>query len=195
MRTMFEVVLCLILVASACNGYDSEIQPTSVATPTIVPTATPTPSAISVATETVIPSPIPLDDFMPPDPVTGVGDVRELIVQGHRFQLEVARTDSERARGLMERTSLPQDAAMLFVYGSERSLSFWMKNTLIPLDILFLNTKGVVVDVQTMQTQTGVPDGALKLYRSALPARFALEMNAGLAEALGIMPGAQVFFR
>jgi uncharacterized membrane protein (UPF0127 family) len=95
----------------------------------------------------------------------------------------------------MERASLPEDAAMLFVFEGDEHLSFWMKNTLIPLDILFLNAQGVVVDVQTMHTQIGVPDGALKVYRSARPARFALEMNAGLAEALGIGLGAQVLFR
>ena len=132
---------------------------------------------------------------MPPDPVTGVGDVREALIEGRLFQLEVARTSSERARGLMERTSLPENAAMLFVYGSEEYRGFWMKNTLIPLDILYLNAEGVVVDVQTMHPQIGVADGALKVYPSALPARYALEMNAGLAETLGIVPGAQVLFR
>jgi hypothetical protein len=132
---------------------------------------------------------------MPPDPVTGVGGVHEALVQGHGFQLEVARTSSEQAQGLMGRASLPEDAAMLFVFERDDYLDFWMKNTLIPLDILFLDARGVVVDVQTMHTQIGVPDGGLKVYHSALPARFALEMNAGLAEALGIVPGAQVLFR
>ncbi|MDP6495937.1 MAG: DUF192 domain-containing protein, partial [Dehalococcoidia bacterium] len=73
--------------------------------------------------------------------------------------------------------------------------NFWMKNTLISLDILFIDSQGVVVDIQTMQPQTGVSDGALKVYLSAEPARYALEMNAGLAEVLGIVPGTQVLFR
>ena len=70
-----------------------------------------------------------------------------------------------------------------------------MKARLMPLDILFMDVQGVVVDVQTMQPQIGVADDALKRYPSARPARYALEMNAGLAEALGITPGAQVLFR
>ena len=199
MRTMIGVALCLVVLvmASACNGSDSE--PTPVATSTIIPeptvTATPSPSPTVVATQTAVSSPIPLDNFMPPDPVAGVGDVGEALVGGRLFQLEVARTSSEQSRGLMERASLPQDAAMLFIYGSEEYRNFWMKNTLIPLDILFLDAQGVVVDVQTMHPQIGVADGALKVYPSALPARYALEMNAGLAEALGIAPGAQVLFR
>ncbi|MFH1559924.1 MAG: DUF192 domain-containing protein [Chloroflexota bacterium] len=204
MRLVFAAALCLVavgVVASACDGNGLEAQPTPVATPTDIPELTPTispapsPSATGLATEVATPSILQTDDFMPPDPVSGVGDVRETLVQRHRFQLEVAHTPSERAHGLMERASLPEDAAMLFVFEGEEYLSFWMKNTLIPLDILFLNAQGVVVDVQTMHTQIGVPDGALKVYRSARPARFALEMNAGLAEALGIVPGVQVLFR
>ena len=135
------------------------------------------------------------DGFMPPDPVVGVGCVLEAQLQGSILQLEVARTQSERARGLMERASLPEDAAMLFVYEGEAYLSFWMKNTLIPLDILFLDAQGVVVDVQTMHTQIGDIDSALKRYRSAGLARFALEMNVGLAETLGIVRGTQILFR
>ena len=106
----------------------------------------------------------------------------------------MARTPSERARGLMERANLPQEDAMLFVFEAEEYRSFWMKNTLIPLDILFLDARGVVVDVQTMYPQIEATDGALKVYRSAQPARYALEMNAGLAELLEIAPGIQVLF-
>ena len=195
MRSVVRLALCLVfmgVVASACGGDGPEILSTPVATAPPSPTFLP---GKDRAAETATPPPLQADDFMPPDPVAGVGSVLEALVDESIFQLEVARTPFERAYGLMERASLPEDAAMLFVYEGEEYLSFWMKNTLIPLDILFLNAQGVVVDVQTTHTQIGVPDDALKLYRSAQPARFALEMNAGLAEALGIVPGAQVFFR
>lgn len=204
MKTIFIVIVTLAIVGvltAACDGYDSQAQPTPMDTltktpePTLTATAVPSPSPAIAATQTAVPLSDPLEGFISPDPETGVGDISEALVTGQIFQLEVARTSSERARGLMNRTSLPEDAAMLFVYEREQYLSFWMKNTLIPLDILFLDASGVVVDVQTMQPQIGVSDDALKIYRSAQPARYALEMNAGLADASGIMPGAQVLFR
>jgi uncharacterized membrane protein (UPF0127 family) len=159
--------------------------------------AAPSPTAppVIVATQTAVSLSDPLEGFISPDPETGLGDVHEALVAGHLFQLEVARTSSERSRGLMDHTSLPQETAMLFVFENEEYRSFWMKNTLIPLDILFLGARGVVVDVQTMQPQIGVSDDALKIYRSAQPASYALEMNASLADALGIMPGVQILFR
>ncbi|MDA0989014.1 MAG: DUF192 domain-containing protein [Chloroflexi bacterium] len=204
MRSIFCVIVTVAIVGvltAACDRYDSQTQPTPVVTLTRTPEPTPTatpapsPSPIIVATQTAVPLSDPLEGFILPDPETGVWDVHEALVVGQQFQLEVARTSSERALGLMGRTSLPQEAAMLFVFESEEYRSFWMKNTLIPLDILFLDARGVVVDVQTMQPQIGVSDDALKIYRSAQPARYALEMNADLADALGIMPGAQILFR
>ena len=84
---------------------------------------------------------------------------------------------------------------MLFIFQEEAYRSFWMKNTLIPLDILFLDSNGIVVDVQTMTPQIGAPDSELTVYRSASPARYAIEMNAGLAQELGIGPGEQALFR
>ena len=138
---------------------------------------------------------IVLDDFRLPDPVAGVREVHEALIEGHRFHIEVAGTPLERERGLMQRPNLPEDAAMLFVYDHEVFLRFWMKNTLIPLDILFLDAGGIVVDIQTMHTQLGDLESELKSYRSARPARYAIEMNAGLTKALKIMPGAQVLFR
>ncbi len=166
--------------------------PTRPPTPTVAlaKTATPTPTVALAKTAT----PDPLAHFAPPDPVEGVGEVREALVAGRIFRLEVARTPSERASGLMERANLPQEDAMLFVFEAEEYRAFWMKNTLIPLDILFLDARGVVVDVQTMYPQIGAADDALKVYRSARPARYALEMNAGLAESLGLAPGTQVLF-
>ena len=145
--------------------------------------------------ETPLSPDTPLDDFRLPDPVAGVREVREALIEGHRFHLEVAGTPMERARGLMQRPNLPEDAAMLFVNEHEGYLRFWMKNTLIPLDILFLDAEGVVVDIQTMHTQLGVLESELKIYRSMRPARYAIEMNAGLTKALEITPGAQVLFR
>lgn len=130
-----------------------------------------------------------------PDQITGVGEVAQALIGGHRFQLEIADTPTERARGLMERPDLPEDDAMLFVFEGERSRSFWMKNTLILLDILFLDAQEQVVDIQTMHTQIGVPNSELISYTSAQPAQYAVEINAGLAAKLGITVGTQTSFR
>ena len=218
MRTIIGLSLCLLLLmaSAACNEGGPTPQPTppAIAAPTPAPTPTraptPTVAPATTATPTLAPTPTraptptvafaetatpdPLARFAPPDPVEGVGEVREALIAGRLFRLEVARTPSERAHGLMERANLPQEDAMLFVFEAEEYRGFWMKNTLIPLDILFLDARGVVVDVQTMYPQIGALSAALKVYRSARPARYALEMNAGLAESLGIAPGTQVLF-
>lgn len=175
-----------------------ELDPTIAVEPTIetLPTVVMEPVVTSeptVALEpTVVMEPA---GFHAPDPIEGVGDVQEALIGGQVFRLEVARTPQDRARGLMGRESLARDAAMIFVYADEAHRSFWMKNTLIPLDILFLDSSGVVVDVQTMTPQIGVPDSDLTVYPSAAPAKYAIEMNAGLAQELGVEPGAQVRFR
>jgi uncharacterized membrane protein (UPF0127 family) len=78
---------------------------------------------------------------------------------------------------------------MLFVFQTERVLSFWMKDTLIPLDILFLDSDGAIVNIQTMEPEPGVPDRDLRRYSSGVPALYALEMNAGLAQQLGFQVG------
>lgn len=95
----------------------------------------------------------------------------------------------------MNRASLPEDAGMLFVFEREDYHTFWMKNTLIPLDIAFIDEAGAVVDLQTMQPQPDAPDALLRRYRSAKPARFAIEMNAGAGARLGIVEGTRVSFR
>ncbi len=163
-------------------------------TATVAPTYTPTPTASPTPTATPTPTPDPLARFSPLDPAAGAIGVTEALIAGQIFRLEVAATPEERAHGLMGRAGIPDDFAMLFVYHAEAVLSFWMKGTLIPLDILFLDSRGVVVDVQTMTLQPGASDGELKAYESARPARYALEMNAGLAESLGVAPGAAILF-
>ena len=80
---------------------------------------------------------------------------------------------------------------MLFIYRRQELLRFWMRNTLIPLDIVFLDTSLRVVDVQGMVPEPGVPPEELTIYTSAAPARYALEVNAGRAEACDVEAGVQ----
>lgn len=111
---------------------------------------------------------------------------------GFSFRLEVADTDEARRQGLSGRASLAQDAAMLFVFPQEAYWSFWMKEVAFPLDLVYLNGDGFIVSVHTMDPQLGVPESQLKRYASPQPAKYALEINGGLAAALGLEPGARV---
>ena len=87
--------------------------------------------------------------------------------------VEVAKTVSERQKGLMHRTSLGPDQGMLFVFETEKTQSFWMKNTLIPLDVGFFDSDGFLVDIQQM-----IPDDGRRMYVSTAPAKYAIEMPA-----------------
>jgi uncharacterized protein len=99
--------------------------------------------------------------------------------------VEIADDPREQTRGLMERTALGEDRGMLFVYPDEEVLSFWMKNTLIPLSIAFIASDGRIVDLQDMKPLDDDPPH----YVSAKPARYALEVNQGYFEMHGIKVG------
>ena len=101
--------------------------------------------------------------------------------------VEVADTVAERAQGLMFRETLDPAAGMLFVYDTPKRASFWMKNTLIPLDIIFADATGRVIHVHA-----GAIPGDLTPIDSMGTVGFALEINAGLAARLGIVPGAEI---
>jgi uncharacterized membrane protein (UPF0127 family) len=98
-------------------------------------------------------------------------------------QVEIADTPDERLTGLMGRPALAADTGMLFIFDQEQMLSFWMKDTLIPLSIAYINAEGRIVDIQDMQPldETSHP--------SAEPAQYALEVNQGFFEERGVMVG------
>jgi uncharacterized protein len=107
---------------------------------------------------------------------------------GERFRVEIAGDDRSRMRGLMFRDALPRDHGMLFVFEQELPLAFWMKNTLIALDILYFDQHRRLVSVAA-----NVPPCTTAYcpsYPSSGPARYVLELNAGLADELGIETGA-----
>ncbi|MFO7676149.1 MAG: DUF192 domain-containing protein [bacterium] len=118
-----------------------------------------------------------------PAPRDGIETAR-LEVRDAVIAVEVVRTPAERAVGLMFRESLAPDSGMLFVFDTTRHLGFWMKNTLIPLDIAFADSDGVIVDIQRMaplDTTTG--------YLSSAPARYAVEANLGWFASAGARVG------
>ena len=99
---------------------------------------------------------------------------------------EIAATDETRQIGLMHRFSLPPDHGMLFVHDAPRMLSFWMRNTYIPLSIAFIDAKGRIINIEDMAPQVE------RLTWSAGPALYALEMKKGWFAQKGIGPGAEV---
>ena len=104
-----------------------------------------------------------------------------------RFTVEVADDAAERSRGLMFRTDLAPMTGMLFVYERTAPVAFWMKNTLIPLDMIFADETGRVLRVHPMATprdETPIPSGA--------PVRFVLEIAGGMAARLGLEAGAEL---
>jgi uncharacterized membrane protein (UPF0127 family) len=105
----------------------------------------------------------------------------------HRFKVEVAETPAQMTQGLMFRRSLAPDAGMLFDYKKPTAAAMWMRNTLIPLDMLFVDTHGRIVNIH----QRAVPQ-SLDVIAAAAPVRAVIELNGGTAERLGIEPGDQV---
>ncbi len=104
----------------------------------------------------------------------------------HLINAEVAQTPEQRAIGLMHRPSMPTNDGMLFVFERPGQQCFWMKNTLLPLSIAFLDDEGVIVNIEDMKPQS------LDSHCSARPVRFALEMNRGWFEKRAIKPGAKI---
>ncbi|MEE8271741.1 MAG: DUF192 domain-containing protein [Alphaproteobacteria bacterium] len=105
----------------------------------------------------------------------------------YRFDVELAVTGAQQAQGLMHRDEMAADAGMLFVFEPMRPVSFWMKNTLIPLDMLFVAADGRIVNIAErttpLSTDSVPSDG---------PVKAVLEINGGMAALLGIHPGDRV---
>jgi uncharacterized membrane protein (UPF0127 family) len=114
---------------------------------------------------------------------------------GGSVRVEVAVTAEERARGLSNRSSLPASAGMLFVFESAHQPSFWMKDTLIPLDLIWIDAdKRVEGITPNVQPEPGVADSGLRRYSSEAPVLYVLELNAGAAARFGIVPGSGLAF-
>ncbi len=109
--------------------------------------------------------------------------------------LEVADNRSEREKGLMDRTKLGKNQGMLFIFEEEAPRGFWMKNTLIPLDMIFLDKDKEVINVETAYPEPNTSDSELKVYRSERPAKYVIEVNAGFAESNSISPGTEVSWK
>lgn len=125
---------------------------------------------------------------------TAQGAPMELAVSEHKltfenaegvvaFDVEVADTAERRARGLMFRTDLPEDRGMLFVFERTQPVSFWMQNTPLPLDLVFIGEDGRVIDIlagEPFSTASIAPDK---------PSRFVLELHRGTSDNVALEPG------
>ena len=110
-------------------------------------------------------------------------------LNGQRFDVELAESDDSRAMGLMYREKMSDDAGMLFIFSDEFRRAFWMKNTLIPLDILYFDSDKKLVSQSLntppcRNTTTRCPN-----YPSEKPAKYVLEINAGLSQKFGFKKG------
>lgn len=134
------------------------------------------------------------DDGAPPAPGDLPGEVdARFVVDGEpldNLTLEVVDTQVDRAQGLMFRENLSDDRGMLFVWAGEAERTFWMKNTLIPLDMIFLDRDLRVVDVEHASPDPGdVADDELPRYSSDEPARYVVEVERGYAKETGLSEG------
>ncbi len=103
------------------------------------------------------------------------------------FDVEIAQTPEERSKGLMFREFMPENHGMLFAFDDDVPRSFWMKNTLIPLDIIFLDGNMTVVDVKNAVPCVEDPCSTYSAH-----GKYVLEINAGLAEKYGIKSGSKM---
>lgn len=110
----------------------------------------------------------------------------ELSAGMYRIEVEVAATPASRAQGLMHRKQMPEQRGMLFVFPESAIHCMWMKNTLLPLAVAFLDEQGTILNVEEMQPQTENNHCAAK------PARYALEMNAGWFKRRGLAAGTAI---
>jgi uncharacterized protein len=123
-------------------------------------------------------------------------DVRRVTIAGETFTMELAITEEETTRGMGGRDSFPEGGGMLFVFDRAEPRAFWMKDCLIDIDLIFVDSRGIVTAVHRMPAeppqQPNEPmwqyERRLPLYRSHYPAQFAIELPAGSIDRLGVKP-------
>ena len=123
------------------------------------------------------------------------GNRTEIFFEDHRFEVEIADSSEERARGLMNREFLGENSGMLFVYEEKNDRSFWMKNTFIPLDIIFLDSNFEVINIEKADPEPNTSDDNLQRYKSDRPAQYVLEINQNRSEEIGLEKGSKMSLR
>jgi len=117
----------------------------------------------------------------------------KLNINNNSIYLTVAYSKKMQAKGLMGVKSLKENRGMIFVYDKPEFLSFWMKNTLIPLSIAYVDEKGTIVSIYNMETPAkNVKDADLPVYTSPSKVKYAIEMNKGWFTSRGIKTGTTI---
>ena len=107
-------------------------------------------------------------------------------IGGEQFRIEVARSEEQKNRGLMHRRTLGERSGMIFVYEADEHLSFWMKNTTLPLTLAFLSSEGEILQIEELKPLS------LRAVSSERAARYGLELPSGSLQRLGVKPGDRV---
>jgi len=116
-----------------------------------------------------------------------------ITIGGEKFDLEIAKNLSQKSRGLSGRQKLCRNCGMIFIYSNEGTYPFWMKNTLIPLDMIWVNKNGVITDIVTANPKPNIPMAKLTLYKNTSPARYIIELNADRSKELGLKVNTKIW--
>ena len=110
-------------------------------------------------------------------------------IGANTYSLEIAKNTSQLSLGLSNRQNLCPKCGMIFVFPFEGVLPFWMKDTLLPLDMIWLNSQNQIVSIQTASVETSTSDFKLKIYKNDQAAKFVIELNAGTAKQINLKVG------
>ena len=142
--------------------------------------------SFGLALASLMPGPVCAQGATPP--AAGVESLEMVTASGrHAFSVEVMRSDAEREKGLMFRRFLPADRGMLFDFKTEQTVMMWMKNTYIPLDMVFITRTGTVSHIAS-----NTEPMSERIIASGPPAYAVLEVNAGTAARIGLKDGDRV---
>lgn len=116
----------------------------------------------------------------------------KLKIKNSDYQIEIASTPSQQSAGLSNRSKLCPNCGMIFPFSKPGVLPFWMKDTLIPLDMIWINSDSQIVDIQTASPQPNVNLTQLKIYQNQKTAQYVLELNAGDSAKLNLKVGDKI---
>ncbi|RYZ09354.1 MAG: DUF192 domain-containing protein [Myxococcales bacterium] len=202
MRSFLLPAAAVLALGCACNRTEepaapltADSAPSAPAPPPSAPTAPLTPAAPSAACTVPFGDPAPIVGKAVSCPKDPTGNLKLPLGKvtfsdapdAPMVEVELARDDAARERGLMYRTSMPESSGMLFSWEEERVRNFWMHNTCIPLDLLYIDKQGYIAGIlEQVPTLNDAPRGV------RCPVAHVLELNAGWARAHGVAPGMKV---